>query len=134
GAVVALLLSAAWVAHAAAVCTLWGIVVAARALVPGTTRAARIRTAAIAGVWELLAWWLLLAYHDVAIVEAYTLPLAGVVLLGGWAALRTRPELSSWTAYGPALAAAFLPSLATVIGLSNQAASAEQDIDRKSVV
>jgi hypothetical protein len=48
-------------------------------------------------------------------VEAYTLPLAAVALFGGWAALRARPELRSWVAYGPALLAGFLPSLAPVL-------------------
>jgi hypothetical protein len=48
-------------------------------------------------------------------VEAYTVPAAAVALLAGWVALRGRPDLRSWVAYGPALAAAFLPSLALVL-------------------
>ena len=100
-------------AYAAAVGTVWGVVVAVRALAPATGRAARLGLAAAAAAWEVLAWWLLLVARDVAVIEAYTLPLAAVALLAGWAALRARPGLSSWVAYGPALAAAFLPSLAT---------------------
>jgi hypothetical protein len=75
----------------------------------------RAALAAVAAGFELLGWWLLLADRDVALVEAYTLPLAGVALLAGWAARRARPALSSWIAYGPALAAAFLPSLAAIL-------------------
>jgi hypothetical protein len=115
-AVVALLCTGT-AAYGAAVGTLWGAVVAIRALAPSTGRPARLALAATAAAWQVLAWWLLLASRDVAIVEAYTLPLAGVALLAGWAALRARPGLSSWVAYGPALAAAFLPSLATVLVL-----------------
>jgi hypothetical protein len=103
------------VGHAAAISSLWGVAVGLRALWPGTSRAGRAQLAAVAGGWQLLAWWLLLASREVKMVEAYTLPLAAVALLAGWAALRARPELRSWIAYGPALAAAFLPSLAIVL-------------------
>src|SRR5262249_43240784 len=58
---------------------------------------------------------LLLADRGVSQVEAYTVPLALVGLLAGFAALRARPDLRSWISYGPALAAAFLPSLALVL-------------------
>src|SRR5690606_19481032 len=44
-----------------------------------------------------------------------TLPLAAVALVSGWAALRVRPELRSWVAYGPALLAGLLPTLAIVL-------------------
>ena len=56
-----------------------------------------------------------MAAEEVALIEAYTLPAAAVGLLAGWLALRQRPGLSSWLAYGPALGAAFLPSLASVL-------------------
>ena len=97
------------------VCGLWGLAVGLRALWPGTSRPGRATLAAVAGGWQLLAWWLLLGSRHVTLTEAYTLPLAAVALLGGWAALRGRPELRSWVAYGPALAAVFLPSLALVL-------------------
>jgi len=115
GAVVALLFTVGSIGYAAAVSTLWGVAVGLRALWPGTSRSGRAALAATAAAWELLAWWLLLAARDVVFVEAYTLPLAGVALLAGWAALRARPDLRSWVAYGPALCAAFLPSLALVL-------------------
>jgi len=120
GALGALLLTVGSTGHAAAVCTLWGVVVGLRALWPATSPPARAALAAAASGCELLAWWLLLADRRVAIVEAYTLPLAGVALLAGWAALRARPDLRSWVAYGPALCAAFLPSLATIIGTQGE--------------
>ena len=115
GAVVALLFTLGWATYAASICTVWGVAVGLRALWPGTSRNARTALAAVAAGFELLGWWLLLAHRGVALVEAYTLPLAAVALLAGWAARRARPELGSWVAYGPALAAALLPSLATIL-------------------
>jgi general stress protein CsbA len=52
---------------------------------------------------------------DVALVEAYTLPFAALALLIGVLEARHRPDLSSWAAYGPALVAAFLPTLTIVL-------------------
>jgi hypothetical protein len=115
GAFTALLLTIGGIRYAAAVCTLWGIVLGLRALWPGEAASRRlIYVVAGAGV-ELLAWWLLMAAQQVPVLEAYTLPAAAVALLAGWLALRSRPGLSSWVAYGPALAAAFLPSVAWVL-------------------
>jgi len=115
GAIVALLFTVGSAGYPAALCAAWGVAVGLRALWPGTSRAGRAGLAALAAAFELVGWWLLLAARDVALLEAYTLPLAGVALLAGFAALRTRPELRSWVAYGPALAAAFLPTLATIL-------------------
>jgi hypothetical protein len=120
GASLALLFTVGSDRHAAAVCTLWGIAVGVRALWPGTGRTARGTFAAVAGGFELVAWWLLLSDLDVALVEAYTLPLAAVALLAGYVAARHRPDLGSWVAYGPALAAAFLPSLGSVLGYTSE--------------
>ncbi|HEX5741581.1 MAG TPA: hypothetical protein VFY17_08535, partial [Pilimelia sp.] len=39
----------------------------------------------------------------------------GAALLCGWAALRGRPDLSSWVAYGPGLGAGLLPTVALVL-------------------
>jgi hypothetical protein len=119
-AVVALLFTIGWLQHSALVCALWGLAVGLRALVPGIARAPRTALAAVAGGFELLAWWLLLVYRDVTFVEAYTLPLAAVALLAGWAALRSRPELTSWVAFGPALVAAFAPTLALILGTTGE--------------
>jgi hypothetical protein len=115
GAFVALLLTIGSARYAAGVATLWGVAVGLRALSPGQDAAGRRVRASIAAGSELFAWWMLLAAESVALVEAYTLPAAAVALLVGWLALRSRPALSSWVAYGPALAAALLPSLASVL-------------------
>ena len=116
GAVVAVIFTFGWSGRTALVCLLWGIAVGLRALLPGTSRSGRATLAAVAAGFELLAWWLLLTSRGVTLVEAYTVPLALVALLAGWAALRARPELRSWVAYGPALVAGFAPSLAVVLG------------------
>ncbi len=115
GAVVALLLTAESARYAAVVCTLWGVAVGLRALRPGESADRRRIFVVAAAATELLGWWLLVAAEGVSVPEAYTLPAAAVALLAGALALRSRPELTSWTAYGPALAAALLPSLAAVL-------------------
>jgi hypothetical protein len=115
GALVALLLSAGSAARAATVAALWGAAVAARALRPGEAAAGRIGRAVAAAGCELLAWWLLLASRQVATIEAYTLPAALAALVIGWWVLRSRPEVGSWIGYGPALAAAAVPSLCLIL-------------------
>jgi hypothetical protein len=115
GAVVALALTTGHPRHAAAVCAFWGVAVGVRALRPGAATAERRAHAAAAAASELFGWWLLLAGGEVALVEAYTLPAALVALIAGWAARSARPNLRSWIAYGPALCAAFLPTLATIL-------------------
>jgi hypothetical protein len=119
-AVLALTLTVAEAQHAAAVCTLWGAAVAARAVLPGEP--ARIALAVVAAISELTAWWILLASERVAVPEAYTLPAAALALVAGHLALRTRPGLGSWAGYGPGLAAALLPSLASVLVAGDQGA------------
>ncbi|MBO4209812.1 SCO7613 C-terminal domain-containing membrane protein [Micromonospora echinofusca] len=119
-AVVALLLTLTSARHAAAVCTLWGIAVGLRALSPAEPTGNRWRLAAVAGVSEVAALWLLLSAERVALLEAYTVPAALVALGAGWLALRTRPALGSWLVYGPGLAAALLPSLASVLVSGDQ--------------
>ncbi|MEU3339547.1 hypothetical protein [Streptomyces sp. NPDC006668] len=65
-----------------------------------------------AAVLFLLATWVRLATWDVGTVEAYTVPATVPALcLGAWRRRRDRLT-SSWTAYGPGLAATLLPSLA----------------------
>jgi hypothetical protein len=73
-----------------------------------------------AAVAEFAGWCLLMAASNVSTVEVYTIPAAVVALLAGVLARLRQPRLSSWTAYGPALAAALLPSLATVAGAEDQ--------------
>jgi hypothetical protein len=120
GAFVALLLSAGSIRHAAAVCTFWGLALGARALRPGERATVRRGYVLAAATAELGGWWLLVAAEEVATVEAYTLPAAGVALLAGWLARRSRGGLSSWVTYGPALAAALLPTLASVLADEGQ--------------
>jgi hypothetical protein len=115
GAVVAILLTSGWTGYMATLCAVWGVAVGLRAVTPGTSRPGRADLAATGAGWELVAWWLLLADRHVTLVEAYTVPLALVGLLAGFAALRARPDLRSWVSYGPALAAGFLPSLALAL-------------------
>jgi hypothetical protein len=121
-ALAALLLTVPAIRHAAAVCVLWGLALGLRALLPGEPAVARrLRVAAGAGS-ELVAYWLLLVASDVAVLEAYTLPAAGVALLAGWLAARTRPQLHSWSAYGPALLAGFGPSAVTLLDSAGEPA------------
>lgn len=103
--------------HAAKVFLGWGVVVGLSAL--ARYRAAWqqewIVRAAVAGGLEILALWCLLWATGVEAVEAYSLPVAGVALLVGFLALRRNPALTSWAGYGPALLAAFAPSLLAVL-------------------
>lgn len=110
GAVVALLLAGPPSGDAAAVATVWGLVLGLRALWRGEATAGRLARAGAAGGWLLLAWWLLLAAWDVASVETYTVPPAVAAAVTGWLVLRSQPEIGSWVALGPALVAGFLPS------------------------
>ncbi|WP_239015404.1 hypothetical protein [Streptomyces sp. CdTB01] len=65
-----------------------------------------------AAVLFVLATWVRLAAWDVGTVEAYTLPVTVPALVVGVLRRRRDPRASSWTAYGPGLAATLLPSLA----------------------
>ncbi|MFG3558102.1 SCO7613 C-terminal domain-containing membrane protein [Micromonospora sp. NPDC047557] len=99
----------------ATVCVLWGTAVALRLLRRGEPAGRRWRFAAIAAGSELIGAWVLLAAGGVSVLEAYTLPAAGLALGAGLLALRTRPGLTSWPALGPGLVAALLPSLVSVL-------------------
>ncbi|MFI2709652.1 SCO7613 C-terminal domain-containing membrane protein [Micromonospora sp. NPDC018662] len=114
-ALLALLLTGGALRYAAAICVLWGAVVAVRVLRRGETPARRTGLAAVAGGSELLGGWLLLAAGGVAVLEAYTVPAAVLALGAGLLALRRRPGLTSWLALGPGLGAALLPSLVSVL-------------------
>ncbi|MFG3599183.1 SCO7613 C-terminal domain-containing membrane protein [Micromonospora chersina] len=114
-ALLALLLTAGALRHAAAVCVLWGLAVAVRVLRRAETPTRRWGFAAVAGGSELLGGWLLLAAGGVTVLEAYTLPAAALALGAGLLALRSRPGLNSWLALGPGLGAALLPSLVSVL-------------------
>jgi hypothetical protein len=62
------------------------------------------------------AGWVRLAAWEVTVPEAYALPVAVPALLVGALRRRRDPQASSWTAYGPGLAAALLPSLVAAWG------------------
>ncbi|MCW3814645.1 permease [Micromonospora sp. DR5-3] len=101
--------------HIAALLAAWGAVLGVAAGRPGRRPVERrILFWSVVGC-EITAWWILMRVADVALPEAYTLPFALLALLVGVLELRHRPDLSSWVAYGPALVAAFLPTLAIVL-------------------
>jgi hypothetical protein len=115
GSAFALLLNLNSLRSAAAVLTIWGVllgIAALRADRPAEQRRWLVIAAAFA---ELGAWWLLIYSGGVGLREAYTLPFALLALWLGRSELKRRPTLSSWVAYGPGLAAGFLPSLALVL-------------------
>ena len=64
-----------------------------------------------AAVLFVLATWVRLAAWEVGAPEAYTLPVTVPALLVGVLRRHRDPEASSWTAYGPGLAATLVPSL-----------------------
>jgi hypothetical protein len=114
-ALVALLLTIGAIRYTATVCTLWGVALGVRALWPAQPAATRrTRVGAALGA-ELIAYWLILVAGGVTLLEAYTLPAAGVALAAGWLAARTRPSLHSWSAYGAGLLAGFGPSVVTLL-------------------
>jgi hypothetical protein len=100
------------------VCFVWGAALAVRALRRDHRDAYLIAAAAV----ELAGWCQLMATDHVGLVEAYSIPAAAVALLAGLRARRpaNRAALSSWAAYGPALSAALLPSLASIAGSDGQ--------------
>ncbi|MEU7074113.1 hypothetical protein AB0B30_28560 [Streptomyces narbonensis] len=94
-------------AFLALVLALTGVIAAATAVRPERRRFASWTAA----VLFLLATWVRLAVSDVATPEAYTLPVTVPALVVGFLRRRRDREVSSWTAYGPGLAATLLPSL-----------------------
>jgi hypothetical protein len=119
-AAVALLLTVGAARYSAGVLALWGVALGLRALRPGEPVGGR-RTRVVAGASaELVGYWIVLGTHGIGLLEAYTLPAAGVAVLAGWLAARTRPDLHSWAAYGPALLAGLGPSLAGVLAVPGE--------------
>lgn len=113
-AVVAFLLTSGDLAAMAGISSLWGLALGLRAFA-----GPRVVFAGVAGAAQLVAYWLVLASNEVALLEAYTLPAGAIAVAVGWYAVRARPagqeRISSWVAYGPALFASFGPSLASVL-------------------
>jgi hypothetical protein len=110
-AVLALLLAAPHLHTTAAICLLWGLALGLRALRPDG-RDAYLLAAATA---ELAGWIQLMVIAHLGTLEAYSIPAAAVALLAGLLTRRRMAGLSSWSAYGPALAAALIPSLASIL-------------------
>ncbi len=102
-------------AHLAALLAAWGAVLGLAASRVGRSPTQRRALFWTAVGFEIVGWWLFIALADVALPEAYTLPFAALALVVGVVESRTRPELSSWAAYGPALLAAFVPTLGIVL-------------------
>ncbi|MFG2974254.1 SCO7613 C-terminal domain-containing membrane protein [Streptomyces sp. NPDC048331] len=69
-----------------------------------------------AGALLAAATWVRLAEAGVSAPEAYTLPVTVPALVVGLLRRRRDPGASSWTAYGPGLAATLLPSLVAAWG------------------
>ncbi|MFB7179514.1 SCO7613 C-terminal domain-containing membrane protein [Streptomyces sp. NPDC056257] len=69
-----------------------------------------------AGALFVAATWVRLADAGVTTPEAYTLPVTVPALAVGFLRRRRDAEASSWTAYGPGLAATLLPSLLAALG------------------
>ncbi|MGR4855014.1 SCO7613 C-terminal domain-containing membrane protein [Streptomyces sp. LARHCF252] len=90
----------------ALVLALCGVIAAGTALRPGRRPVGYAATALF-----VLAAWVRLAAWDVGTPEAYTLPVTVPALLVGALRRRRDPRASTWTAYGPGLAATLLPSL-----------------------
>jgi hypothetical protein len=101
--------------HLAALLAGWGAVLGVAAARPGRRAGERRALTWLAAGCEVVAWWILMQISSVALTEAYTLPFATVSLIVGLLELRWRPDLNSWTAFGPALVAAFLPTTVIVI-------------------
>ncbi|MFY1700522.1 SCO7613 C-terminal domain-containing membrane protein [Micromonospora sp. WMMA1923] len=101
--------------HIAGLLAAWGAVLGVAATRPGRRPTERRILFWAVVLCEITAWWILMRVADVALPEAYTLPFALLALLVGLLELRQRADLSSWVAYGPALVAAFVPTLAIVL-------------------
>ncbi|GGL07251.1 SCO7613 C-terminal domain-containing membrane protein [Mangrovihabitans endophyticus] len=101
--------------HLAALMAAWGAVLGLAASRPGRTATQRRNLFWLAVGFEIVGIWMFMTLSEVAVPEAYTLPFAALALLVGLLEARSRPELSSWAAYGPSLLAAFVPSLGIVL-------------------
>ncbi|GIM89288.1 SCO7613 C-terminal domain-containing membrane protein [Paractinoplanes toevensis] len=102
-------------AHLAALLAAWGAVLGLAASRTGRSTNQRRLLFWLAIGFEIVGWWMFIALADVGLPEAYTLPFAALALAVGVVESRTRAELSSWAAYGPALLAAFVPTIGIVL-------------------
>ncbi|MBB2945579.1 hypothetical protein FB565_005312 [Actinoplanes lutulentus] len=102
-------------AHLAALLAAWGAILGLTASRPDRTPQQRRTLFWVAVGFEIVGWWLFIALAEVAVPEAYTLPFATLALAVGVVEAHQRPDLSSWAAYGPALIAAFVPTMGIVL-------------------
>jgi hypothetical protein len=102
-------------AQLAALMAAWGAVLGLAVGRPGRASSQRRLIFWLAIAFEFIGWCLFMTLSDVAVPEAYTLPFAALALLAGVLEARQRPDVSSWAAYGPALLAAFVPTIAIVL-------------------
>ncbi|WP_244871856.1 SCO7613 C-terminal domain-containing membrane protein [Catellatospora sp. TT07R-123] len=112
---IGLALAARSTTHAAALLVGWGAVLGIAATRAGRPPLQRRILFWAAAISEIAAWWLIMRTASVALPEAYTLPFALLALGVGLLELRQRPQLGSWAAYGPALVAAFGPTVVVVL-------------------
>ncbi len=101
--------------HLAALMAAFGAVLGLAAIRPDRGPRQRRTLFWLAVGFEVVGWWLFMTLSDVVLPEAYTLPFAALALVVGIVEARGRPELSSWAAYGPALLAAFVPTIGIVL-------------------
>lgn len=80
------------------------------------TRPGRRFLAALAAAGGLALLWQRLVLGGVSTAEAYTLPLAAVLLTAGALIHRYRPDRSTWTTFGPGLVAATAPTVVLALG------------------
>ncbi|MEU9251599.1 hypothetical protein AB0D66_07140 [Streptomyces sp. NPDC048270] len=108
--VLALVLSAGRAGTLALALALAGVICSGAAV-----RADRRRLGWAAGALLAAASWVRLAEAGITAPEAYTLPVTVPALVLGFVRRRKDLAASSWTAYGPGLAATLLPSLLAVL-------------------
>jgi hypothetical protein len=111
----ALAFTAGWMLAAQLVCAVWALAAGLRAAWPGTSSSDRRFLLVYSGAWWLLASWLVLGRLGVPVVEAYTLPLAGLAALAGWASRRRWPRVRRRQAYAPAAVLALVPTLLVAV-------------------
>lgn len=102
-------------AQLAALLAAWGAVLGLAVGRPGRDGRQRRIIFWLAIGFEFVGWCVFMTLSDVAVPEAYTLPFAALALLAGVREVRLRSDVSSWAAYGPALLAAFVPTVAIVL-------------------
>jgi hypothetical protein len=104
--------------HVASVLVGWGAILSLAAIRVGRAEQQQRLMFWAAGVSGLVALLLLRFNVDLTqgvVPEFFTLPFALLVLVLGLHQLQQRPELGSWAAYGPALIAAFGPTVALLL-------------------